>query len=106
MTDGNGAVGYSKIAVVSGEKQGLLLSIRSNILSYSSATIDIQSAKSQRIQLMLVDMQGRIIKKWYEQANTGINRFDVSLVNLLPAAYYLIASDGDGNKATGKFIRQ
>lgn len=106
MTDANGAVGYSKIAVVSGEKQGLLLSIRSNILSYSSATIDIKSVKSQPIQLMLIDMQGRVIQQWYEQVNTGTNRFNLSLVKLLPGAYYLIASDSDGNKATGKFIRQ
>jgi hypothetical protein len=109
ITDADGIVSYSSIIkIINKQKRIALVSFSPNPLSANgNATLQISSSKNGILQILIHDMNGKLIKHVQDRVvSAGNNHIAVYLPQLAPGAYQVSVIDDEGNKAALRFIKE
>jgi len=105
MIDETGKVSYSRtVAIMNGVKGLLLTSLVPTVVT-NTATLTIASSARQPLDIIIVDMQGRIIKKQHLTVDAGNTNIELPLSGLARGIYHLQGISPDGKTNTIRFIR-
>jgi hypothetical protein len=106
ITDAAGVINYSQIAVVvTGKNEFLLNKVSPNPVKVNMV-LHITAGSDGLIDLQIVDIQGKIIKKWKQVLTEGNNFISVQQINI-PGGLYLVTCRKKGSGLqTLLFIKQ
>jgi hypothetical protein len=106
MTDENGVVKYSRTVAVMNGVDGLMLTSLVPTFTDNLATLTIASSKQQKLELLVIDMQGRQVQKYQYSLSRGNTSLSLSL-GALPAGVYQLAGIGaEGKTNMIRFVKQ
>jgi hypothetical protein len=106
ITDVTGAVNYSQTAVVvSGKNEFLLNKVLPNPVKVNMI-LHITAGSAGPIELQIVDIQGKIIKKWKQALVDGNNFISVQQINIPDGLYLVTGQKEGGGLQTLIFIKQ
>jgi len=71
-----------------------------------NATLSIESALTQELQVRMTDMQGRTLQNYSIQAIQGTNSFNVDASALRPGVYMIQLQGSEGMHKTISFVKQ
>jgi hypothetical protein len=106
MTDKNGKVSYSQIVAVMNGAKGIMFTSLMPTVVTSTATLNISSSDRGTMQLMVTDMNGRIVKQQYVAIGTGNQQVILNLQNLPNGAYQVSGFMNNTKVGTIRFVRQ
>jgi hypothetical protein len=102
----DGRIVYSRIvAVINGIDAILLTSVYPNIIT-SQATISIASSGNNKLSLLIIDMQGRLVKRQPLTLSEGSNTILLTLDELSAGKYHVIGISERGKTNSIPFLRQ
>ena len=105
MTDADGTISYSRtVAIMNGVNGLLLTSLMPTVITHS-ATLTIASSRHQKMDLIIVDMQGRIMLKRSFTINEGNTNVELQLAGLAAGVYQLTGLSAEGKTNTIRFIK-
>ena len=105
MIDETGKISYSRtVAVMNGVKGLLLTSLVPTVVT-NTATLTIASSTRQQLDIIIVDMQGRMVKKQHFTIDAGNTNIELPLSGLARGIYHLQGISADGKTNTIRFIR-
>jgi hypothetical protein len=106
MTNDDGTVSYSKIVAVLNGANGLILtSLHPAILTHSAA-LTVVSTAAQKVDIIIVDMMGRVVKRQNYAVSEGSSAIQLSAGELPAGAYLLTGMTVDSKTNTLRFIKQ
>jgi hypothetical protein len=106
MTDENGTITYSRtVAIVNGIKGLLLTSLIPTIIN-NTATLTVTSSGSEKLDIAIIDMQGRTIMKQNYTVNEGNTVILLPLAGLAAGVYQLTGASAGGRTNMIRFIKQ
>jgi hypothetical protein len=106
MTDENGKVAYSRtVAVMNGVNGLLLTSLIPNMVT-NSTMLTVSSSRAQKLDLIVTDMQGRLMQKQNHTVAAGNTTIQVSTDHLAAGAYQLFGVSAEGKTNSIRFIKQ
>lgn len=108
ITDNNGKITYSStIALLNAVSGSELVSIAPNpVSSNGSFRLNVASAKATKMELIIVDMQGRKVQQQNISLIAGHNSIDMNVGKLSPGTYYIRSLDIDAEQKTLRFVKQ
>jgi hypothetical protein len=106
MIDENGKISYSRVVAVMNGTNGLLLTSLIPTVVNNSAMLTIASSGRQQLDLMIVDMQGRIVQKQNHSINAGNTTIQLSVDRLSAGVYQLIGISSEGKTNMIRFVKQ
>jgi hypothetical protein len=106
MTDKDGKVTYTRIAAVINEVKGFLLTSLMPTIVTQSTRLTVASSDKQRIDIIVTDMQGRVMLRRNFSIVAGNTNIDLSMEQLQSGAYALTAISEAGQMSTIRFIKQ
>jgi hypothetical protein len=106
MTDETGKITYSKIVAVLNGTNGLLLTSLIPSVIDNTASLTITSSRKMGFDLVITDMQGKVLKRQQSQANAGNNTYVFSFSGLAAGIYHLTALTNEGKSNTIRFLKQ
>ena len=107
MTDADGKVTYSSNVALINASTGIdVMSIAPNPIVSGKFNVKVSSANSTKMDLMISDMQGRILQKQITNIIAGFNTVPVNVQNLAAGSYQVMVSTTDGNKKLLRFVIQ
>ena len=106
MTDNNGKITYSGLAVVLNKENGFdIISLAPTFVN-NNAILNITAAQKTKMELLITDIAGKQVQKIEYSLIAGSNRFNVNLANLGAGAYQMKGYTKDGGSATIRFVKQ
>jgi hypothetical protein len=106
ITDVNGAVSYSQTAVVISEKNEFLLNkVLPNPVKVNMV-LHITAGGAGPIELQIVDIQGKIIRKWSQALVEGNNFISVQQIGIPGGLYFVTGRKQGAGLQTLIFIKQ
>lgn len=106
ITDIDGHVSYSKISrSVNDNNNEAYLKITPNVVS-SFAELHYNSDKAQKIQIQILDAQGRTVRKLSFQAMAGDNKIPVETAAFAKGQYHTFIFANGEKSAAAKFVKQ
>ncbi|MEP7252041.1 MAG: lamin tail domain-containing protein [Ginsengibacter sp.] len=106
IADVDGHITYSKISVVSNtEIKKDILQIIPNTVS-SAANIHYFANQPGKVQLMVVDVQGKIVKQITLRANAGNNKITLQTENFTKGLYHVGLFSNNEKIAASKFMKR
>src|SRR5436190_21788256 len=106
MTDKDGKITYTRIAAVINEVKGFLLTSLMPTIVTQSTRLTMASSDKQRIDIIVTDMQGRVMLRRSFSIVAGNTNIDLSMEKLQSGAYALTAVSEEGRMSTIRFIKQ
>lgn len=107
MIDKNGQSTYSNIAVILNAQKGVeLMSITPNPVVNSNFKLNISAAQKSMMQMVIADIQGRVMQKQNINAIAGFNTVAVNVANFATGTYQLFLNTGEGRSRVLKFVVQ
>lgn len=106
MKDVEGRIFYSRTVAIMNGVHGLVLTSLVPSVIHTNATLTISSSDRRQLDLMIVDMQGRIMQKQNLTVNAGNTSVQVSTAGLAAGIYQLMCISVDGKTNTIRFMRQ
>jgi hypothetical protein len=103
--DIDGSFYYSNIVVIFNKNNGVELLRMVPTLVNSSANLNVTSAARSKINILITDMQGRVMQRVSGEVATGENSIRLNLGGLASGTYQLTATTGDGTVKTIRFIK-
>ncbi|MEI9911668.1 MAG: T9SS type A sorting domain-containing protein [Bacteroidota bacterium] len=105
MTDADGTITYSRTVAVMNGVNGLLFTSLIPTLVTTTASLTIASSAAQKMDIVIVDMQGRVMMKRNYMIAAGNTNIELSLGGLPAGAYQLLGISAEGKTNTIRFIR-
>ncbi len=105
MIDEDGKITYSKIAAVMNGVDGLMLTSLMPTVVTNNATLIITSSSSQKLDIIITDMQGRLVKKKNYSVVAGNNNIELPMYDLPSGIYQLTGISSGGKTNTIRFIK-
>ncbi|MBL7745020.1 MAG: T9SS type A sorting domain-containing protein [Chitinophagaceae bacterium] len=106
MTDADGTISYSKtVAVLNGAAGLLLTSLIPTIVS-GSASLTVASSSRQKMDLLVVDMQGRVVQQQHHSLSLGNTTLTIPTAMLPAGTYQLVGVSAEGKTNVIRFIKQ
>ena len=106
MIEKNGRITYSNIAVIlNAAKRFDLISITSNPVVGGSFTLNVSAAQNLQMEMVITDIQGRILQKQKINVIAGFNTVPVNVSKLAKGVYMIRANNG-GTAITSKFVKE
>ena len=110
----------NKIALVTGGSRGLgkdmalrlaekgidVMNIAPNPVVNSTFNLQISSADKTQVELVITDMQGRILQKQSVNMIAGFNTIPMNVKNLAAGTYQLFGNTADGRTRVLRFVIQ
>lgn len=106
ITDATGAVSYSPTAVIAGGKNDFLLNKVSPNPVKVNMVLHITAGSAGPIELQIVDIQGKIVRKWRRTLNEGNNFISVQQIGIPGGLYFVTARKEGAGLQTLLFIKQ
>jgi hypothetical protein len=106
MIDADGKITYSRTVAVMNGVNGLLLTSLIPTVVTNTATLTIASSNQQKLDIIIVDMQGRMMLKRNYTITPGNSNIELSLNGLAAGIYQLTGISAEGKTNTIRFIRQ
>jgi hypothetical protein len=106
MKDEAGTITYSRtVAIINGVKGLLLTSLIPTIIT-DKASLTVAASAAQKMDIIIIDMQGRVVQKQNYTLNAGNTTLPVTMGGLGAGAYQLTGITAEGKTNTIRFIKQ
>jgi hypothetical protein len=105
MTDESDVVSYSKVLMFSSVKSSKPLNIIGNIVS-DRLTFSYEAGSNSKVEISVLDINGKTIVKQSLTANKGNNMASISLPSSLTSGMYIATLSADNTNSSAKFIKQ
>ncbi len=108
MIDADGKVTYSNvIAILNATKGFEVLNIAPNpVTSNGTFKLNITSAKAEKLQTIITDMQGRIVATETITTAAGYNSIDMNVAKLAAGTYSLYTTNNGEKSKVIRFVKQ
>ena len=107
MTDANGKISYSNIITLINASQGFdIMHIAPNPVTGNNFTLNISSAKATQMNIVISDLQGRVVKQASLSLIAGYNTSEINIQSLAPGTYQLYGSNGTDKSKLIRFVKQ
>lgn len=107
LTDAFGKVSYSSIVSLINATKGFdILNINPNPVNTGRFNLKVSAAQSAKIDLVITDMQGRVLQQQTASLVSGFNEIPVSVSKLAPGTYQVAAYTAEGRTAVLRFVVQ
>lgn len=107
MTDANGKITYSSIVSLINATKGIdVMNIAPNPIVNGSFNLKASAAEKMQLELVITDMQGRILQKQSVGMIAGFNSIPVNVRNLAAGTYQVFGNTADGRTKTLRFVIQ
>jgi hypothetical protein len=106
MIDEDGKITYSRTVAIMNGVDGLLLTSLIPTIITNTATLTIASSNRQQLDLVIVDMQGRVMQKQNHTVAAGNTTIQLSTDRLPAGMYQLVGITAEGKTNMIRFIKQ
>ncbi len=107
MTDANGKITYSTVVSLLNAAKGIdILNIAPNPIVSGSFDLKISAAQNAPIDIIITDMQGRVMQKKAVSMVAGFNSIPVNVARLTAGTYQLYGNTADGRSRVLRFVVQ
>lgn len=107
MTDASGVVTYSAIVALLNKDKGLeIVNITPNPVTEGTFKLNISSSNQIKMEVIITDIQGRVVQKNNVSLTAGFNALDMKVNNLAKGTYNIYGSTAEGNTRTLTFVKQ
>ncbi|HEY6505100.1 MAG TPA: T9SS type A sorting domain-containing protein [Chitinophagaceae bacterium] len=106
MTDADGTVTYSRTVAIMNGVDGLLLTSLFPTIVSSSATLTVTASKEQKLDIIIIDMQGRVVGRQNYTVSEDNSNIQLSTESLPAGAYQLVGISAAGKTNMIRFIKQ
>ncbi len=107
MTDANGKITYSTVVSLLNANKGIdILNIAPNPIVGGSFDLKISAAQNTPIDIIITDMQGRVMQKKAVSMVAGFNSIPVNVARLTTGTYQLYGNTADGRSRVLRFVVQ
>lgn len=107
VTDAAGKISYSGIVALLNAIKGFdIVSMTPNPVITGSFKLNVASTQSSKMQLMVFDIQGRMLNRQTVSVIAGYNSIPVNVDNLASGIYSIQCSIGEDKSETLRFVKQ
>jgi predicted fused transcriptional regulator/phosphomethylpyrimidine kinase len=106
MTDKDGKISYSRTVAVMNDVNGLLLTSLIPTVINNTAMLTVASSGRQMLDIVIVDMNGRIVQKQNYTVTPGNTSIELSMARLAAGVYQLVGFTAEGKTNGIRFIKQ
>ena len=107
IVDADGKITYSNtIALINGTKGFALMNIAPNPVRGNSFKLNATSATASKTDIVISDMQGRIVNRQTIILSAGYNSVDINVGNLAPGTYNIYGMSADEKSSLIRFVKQ
>ena len=107
MTDANGKISYSTIvSLINADKGFDIMNIVPNPVVNGKFELKVIAAQKANIEIIITDMQGRVIQKQTVNTIAGFNTVPVNVANLAAGTYHLFGNTAEGRSGVLRFVVQ
>lgn len=107
MTDATGKITYSsQVSLINATKGIDVMNIAPNPVVSGSFNLKISAAEKMQVEILITDMQGRLLKKQTAGLIAGFNAIPVEVRNLAAGTYQLFGNTADGRTRVLRFVIQ
>ena len=107
VADADGKITYSStVALLNAVKGFDIISIAPNPVVGDQFKLNMASAQSGKMDLIIVDMQGRIMQRHAVFVATGFNSLPLNIASLASGSYIVSARFGDNQPKQVRFIKR
>ncbi len=108
LTDSEGKISYSgTIALLNAATGSALINVAPNpVTANGSFKLNITSAQPGKMEMIISDMQGRVMKRQAVSYTAGYNSIDMNVGDLAPGIYYIRANGADPGYSMIRFVKQ
>ena len=107
MTDVDGKVTYSSIVSLINAAKGIdIMNIAPNPIVNGAFNLKVSSAEKMQLEVMITDMQGRLMQKQVVSMIAGFNTIPVNVQQLAKGTYQLQGNTADGRTRVLRFVIQ
>jgi hypothetical protein len=107
MIDEDGKITYSKTVAVMNGVNGLLFTSLIPTVVTTTASLNIASSAAQKMDIVVVDMQGRVMLKRNYTIAAGNTSIELPVIDLVVAGVYLLTGiSAEGKTHSIRFIKQ
>jgi hypothetical protein len=106
MIDSDGKITYSRTVAVMNGVNGLLLTSLIPTIVTNNAALTIASSNQRKLDIIIVDMQGRVVLKRNFTIAEGNTNIELQLNGLAAGVYQLTGLSAEGKTNTIRFIKQ
>jgi len=107
MTDVDGKISYSTIVSLINAVKGIeVMNIAPNPVVNGSFNLKVSTAEKIQMELVIADMQGRILQKQAVPMIAGFNSIPINVRNLAAGTYQLFGNTADGRTRVLRFVVQ
>ena len=105
QVDHDDKAAYSRVLIIKNDISSVGVNISPNpVRSFMNISYTLE--KKENIKIHLFDPMGRLVKRYEVKGNAGINTFNISDLNGLPAGIYSLELIGDGMKARQQIMKK
>lgn len=105
MVDADGNYNYSRIVNIRNDGSNVVLKLTPNPV-ISNLNVSFVSEKNEAVHINFFDQMGRLARRYNVQANRGLNAFNLTDLNNLPAGNYTVEVIGENIKARQQIIKK
>ena len=107
IADADGKISYSSIVALLNAVKGFdIISIAPNPVVTNNFTLNVSSAQASKMELRIIDMQGRLLQRQTIPVIAGFNSLPVQVGNLAAGTYTVQCSMGDEKSRIIRFVKQ
>ena len=106
IKDENGMISYSNVVSVFNGKHRTLLTVLSPAIVSNSVMLTVSTDSDQQLDLIIFDMQGRVVKKQYQRVNDGNTVINLPVNGFQRGIYYVCLTNDQGFRSITGFIKQ
>jgi hypothetical protein len=107
MTDADGKITYSTVVPLINAVKGLdVLNIAPNPIVNGAVNLKVSTAEKMQMELVITDMQGRVLQKQSVTMIAGFNQIPMNVKNLAAGTYQLYGNTADGRTRVLRFVIQ
>ncbi|MGB4846145.1 MAG: T9SS type A sorting domain-containing protein, partial [Ferruginibacter sp.] len=107
MTDASGKVSYSSQVPLINSSKGIdIMSIAPNPVVGGRFNIRASTASSTKLNIIISDLQGRIMQRQQVNAIAGYNTIPVNVQNLSGGTYQVLVNTAEGDSKLLRFVIQ
>jgi len=106
MMDADGKVTYSSIVALLNATKGFeIVGIAPNPVVGGNFKLNVTSANAGRMDVVISDLQGRIVQRGNVTLSAGFSAIDMNVNNLASGTYNLVGITPEGKSATTRFVK-
>jgi hypothetical protein len=95
MTDEDGKITYSKVAVIINDNTGLLITSLAPNPAQDKTVVSITAAKPGTVSFEMVNLAGAVVKKWSAPIAGGTNTITIQTGDIAAGIYHIQATAAD-----------